>query len=250
MIQSTDGVSDFDLDELENAVRYQRWVAAAAMPWLGSRILEVGAGTGNMSRWLPIRDRLILTEPDDRLRALLTEKCTEWAHDGSLVSVVPFSPEADPVDRFADERIDTVVSFNVMEHVADDVGALRNLVRLLDLGHDKGLKRLVMFVPAHPWAYGSLDTAFGHERRYSRAGLRKLLVSVAPRATVTLRHFNVIGLPGWLVTGRVLRRTSIPPFSIRAFEAICPIVRPIDDFLHARLRLALGQSLIAVAEWS
>ena len=240
----------FDLDELEYAERYQRWVTAAVLPYLGSRILEFGSGTGNMSRWLPRRERLILTEPDEHLRARLVERCREYRLGPPLVSVEAFDPESELPERFADERIDTAVSFNVLEHIRNDAAVLTRLAALLRGTSAPGPRRLVLFVPAHQWAYGTLDTAFGHERRYSGVGLRRLLNSVAPDAAISVRYFNLLGLPGWFILGKILRRDTISPRSIRAFERICPVYRPVDDFLHQRLRVPAGQSLIGVAEWA
>jgi hypothetical protein len=30
------------------------------------------------------------------------------------------------------------------------------------------------------------------------------------------------------------------------FEALCPVIRPVDDFMHKRLRVPFGNSLLAV----
>lgn len=241
--------SAFDLDALEHAVSYQRWVADTVKPWLGSRILEVGAGSGNMSRWLPLRERLILTEPDQGLRRVLGRRMADRFGEDARLTITDFDPEIGDVDVFVGERLDTAVSFNVMEHIRDDLGAVRNLAKLLDAGQNPGRKRIVLFVPAHQWAFGSLDAAFDHERRYSRRSLEELLISASPKADITIRHFNAVGLIGWIVAGRLLRRDGISPAAIRAFEVLCPIVRRIDRVLHGGMHLGLGQSLVGVAEW-
>ena len=54
-------------------------------------------------------------------------------------------------------------------------------------------------------------------------------------------YFNLGGIPGWWLTGRVLRRTLIPQASLRLFDALVPLFR-CERFLPWRL----GQSLIAV----
>ena len=48
----TDPAIPFDLVTLRAAVRYQQWVIRRCAPWLGQQVLEVGAGIGNMTRWL------------------------------------------------------------------------------------------------------------------------------------------------------------------------------------------------------
>lgn len=64
----------FELEALSRAKRYQQWVADAVQPLMGKRILELGSGLGNMSQWLPVRERLVLTETDHRFIQALEKK--------------------------------------------------------------------------------------------------------------------------------------------------------------------------------
>jgi hypothetical protein len=155
----------------------------------------------------------------------------------------------DPLDHLVAEDLDTIVSFNVMEHIEDDTGAFRALSEILLRGSGPWPRRLVSLVPAHMWAYGTLDEEFDHHRRYNRAGLRRLLRRIAPGASISVRHFNVFGLPGWIVAGRLLRQRRISPATVRIVEAITPVTRRVVDALQTRLHLPLGQSLIAVVRW-
>jgi SAM-dependent methyltransferase len=66
----------------------------------------------------------------------------------------------------ADGRIDAVVSANLLEHVPDDVGALREFARVLRPGG-----RAAIIVPAGPSTYDYYDRFLGHERRYARGEL-------------------------------------------------------------------------------
>jgi 16S rRNA A1518/A1519 N6-dimethyltransferase RsmA/KsgA/DIM1 with predicted DNA glycosylase/AP lyase activity len=54
----------FELEILKDATNYQKWAAQAILPYLGERILEVGSGIGNMSQWLPVRQKLVLSETE------------------------------------------------------------------------------------------------------------------------------------------------------------------------------------------
>src|SRR5262245_37150543 len=67
----------FELEALNQATEYQRWVTDTVMPYLGERILELGAGVGNLSRWLPVKERLILTETEPYLLDLLRKNATQ-----------------------------------------------------------------------------------------------------------------------------------------------------------------------------
>jgi SAM-dependent methyltransferase len=66
----------------------------------------------------------------------------------------------------ADASVDAVVSANLLEHVPDDVRALREIARVLRPG-----RRAVLVVPAGPRTYDYYDRFLGHERRYARGEL-------------------------------------------------------------------------------
>lgn len=241
----------FELASLAGATRYQQWIYRTVSPFLGDRILEVGAGIGNLSKWLPIRERLILSETDAKLLGHLKRNLEGLsALDSAKVSATSFDIIKDDASGFVNENLDTVVSFNVLEHIEDDILALESLSRLVRNSKSNHPRRVVTFVPAHSWAYGGMDRTFGHYRRYSKSGLAEICRKVAPEAKLTLRHFNTVGLAGWVWNGRVLGKTKIGSGALAAFEKICPIVSPIDDFIHEKLKFPLGQSLLAVMEWT
>lgn len=66
----------------------------------------------------------------------------------------------------ADGSVDAVVSANLLEHVPDDVQALREIERVLRPGG-----RAAIVVPAGPRTYDYYDRFLGHERRYGRGEL-------------------------------------------------------------------------------
>jgi len=104
--------------------------------------------------------------------------------------------------------------------------------------------RLVLLVPSLRALYGTLDEALGHFRRYVPAELTDKLRT----AGFHLRHleyFNLAGVPGWWVAGRVLRRRLIPTGALRWYETLVPLFR-----LERLLPWRIGQSLIAVGEVS
>jgi SAM-dependent methyltransferase len=238
----------FELRSLTGAKNYQGWVFDTIQPYLGKRILELGAGIGNMSQWLPVAERLILTEVEPKLLKILEAQTLRTRPD-PRVTVRSFSTETDALEPLIAENLDTVVSFNVLEHIEDDEAALRALVRILRESAAPGPKRLITFVPAHQWAYGSMDRAFGHHRRYSYARARELARKICPEARFEGRYFNAFGLAGWFLNGRLLKKEVIGEGSIRAFERLCPWLRGVDDWMHTTLRLPVGQSLLFVLTW-
>jgi SAM-dependent methyltransferase len=185
-----------------------------------------------MAAYFLDRERLVLAEPDAAYRERLRDRFAEALH----VEVVPLRlPLAD--HELAEERLDTIVCLNVLEHVAEDVASLRTMRGLLVPGG-----RVVLLVPALPALYGSLDAALGHVRRYTRAELRVKCAAAGLRL-IHLEYFNLGGVLGWWLTGRVLRRSLIPRGSLRMYDSLVPLFR-----LERWLPWRVGQSLIAVAE--
>jgi 2-polyprenyl-3-methyl-5-hydroxy-6-metoxy-1,4-benzoquinol methylase len=218
------GASDYSLDRMAEADRYNAWLLDRAQPYLGRRVLEAGAGIGTFTQRLVEGREVVAVEPD---RALLSH----LRANAPSATVVEGEVGAAPPGPF-----DSVVCFNVLEHIADDRRALGTLYeRLRPGGH------LLLLVPSHQFLYSPIDRGFGHERRYAKSALRALLEE-AGFGVAELRRVNPIGALGWLVAGRILRRSEIPGGALQVFDRLVPLLRLLD-----RAELPLGLSLWAVA---
>jgi SAM-dependent methyltransferase len=238
----------FALDAMSLAVGYREWMASRLVPHCGSGVLELGAGIGNLSPLLP-GERLVLTEPDPAMLSRLAAVAGGQSLAGRSVRVEAFDPTRDDGSRFHDEPLDTVVSANVLEHIHDHVGALTTLRRLLDVTAPERTKRIVTLVPAHPLAYGPMDTAMGHYRRYSARNLRQVYAAAVPDAEIAIEGFNVVGLAGWFASGRLLRRSTVDADAVATVERIIPLLKRADRAARAMIRRPIGQSLIGIATW-
>ena len=216
---------------MQKLERYNAWMWEQLAPWVGRRVLEVGAGVGNMTKFLLSRERVIATDLDDKYLAILRNLFETYGH----VTIGRFDLAEDEPPG-AGEKLDTVLCLNVLEHVEDDVGALRALYRLLEPGG-----RLVLLVPSLAALYGTLDRALQHHRRYERAELEAKLREAGFEVERTW-FFNLLGVAGWYVNSRLLRRRSFPPVQLALYDALVPLFR-----LESRLRLSVGMSLIAIA---
>src|SRR2546430_13236764 len=107
------------LERMAAAPRYNRWMYERLRPWVGRRVLEIGAGIGNMSPFLIDRDRVVLTDTEpyylDRLRA-------RYADQPHVTVAELRLPAADA--RLAAERLDTVVGPNLLQHLKDNPAPL------------------------------------------------------------------------------------------------------------------------------
>lgn len=218
-----------DLETMRDAVGYQRWIVDSFGPELEGRVLEVGAGTGNITRWLAERaESVTALEPDaDGCHAL--EQLALAGVDVVRSSIERYRPRG---------RFDCVVAVNVLEHVDDDVGALMKIRSWLRPGG-----WLFLFVPAHPLLYGSLDVKAHHVRRYRARTLRHSLAAAGFRGG-WMKPMNAVGAIGWFVAGRVLRVGEVSPMTMRLTENLAvPFGRAVERWVHP----PFGQSLIAGA---
>jgi hypothetical protein len=140
------------------------------------------------------------------------------------------------------------VSFNVLEHIESDDQAVRTLADILRASPGTRPRRIVSVVPAHGFAFGTLDDAFDHHRRYDHESFARLAAAAAPDCAVVTRSFNPLGLPGWVVAGRLLHQGRIAPAQIRLSERLVPAYRWFDGIAVGRFGLRYGQSLIGVIE--
>ena len=208
------------LDRLTMAPRFTRWMADTMEPYVGDRVLEVGAGTGNMSTNLMPRSVYWATDVNPSyLEYLLTLRATRpymrVAHTNAMQA------ETFPTGQ----QFDTVVCLNVVEHVEDDAAALRNIRDALEDGG-----RAIILVPCGPGLYGTLDEVLGHCRRYTEPQLR----SVAEKAGFHVEEilkFNRVGVPAWWLNGKVLRRRTFGIGQIRVLNALTPLFRLVDRWL-------------------
>ena len=222
---------------MAEARNYPRWILARCRPHLGRVVLEHGAGLGTYSTLL-LREggieRLVALEPAGNLVAALRE---ELAPFGARAEIVPATLD-DHVATLRARHVDSVVSINVLEHIADDSRTLRAMHDVLPEGG-----RLLLFVPALPWLYGSLDAAFEHCRRY---GKRELVdkVATAGFGIESVRFVNFPGVLPWWLAGRVLRRRSLAPAAVRFYDRFAlPWVSRLEDWLPP----PLGQNLLLIA---
>lgn len=221
-----------DLEALGDLVNYQAWIMRWLRPHLRGRVIEVGAGTGAITRhYVDLVGEAVLVEPAANLATQLHTRFGDRSH--VTVHGGPLETLARPPGSF-----DAAAMVNVLEHIPDDVGVLRTLHALLRPGAP-----LAIFVPALGALYGSLDERVGHVRRYERAGLRDV-VTRAGFAVETLRWVDVGGVLPWFVVGRVLRhghfRTSM---GLLYDRAAVPLLRAAEELLEP----PLGKNLLCIA---
>ena len=102
--------------------------------------------------------------------------------------------------------------------------------------------KVLVLVPALPQLFGTIDEAVGHYRRYMPETLRKVLEENG-FAVDTLEWMNLVGIPGWFLNSRVLRRRGVPRFQLKLYDRLAPLLAEAER----HVKLPLGMSLFAVA---
>ena len=207
------------LSSLASASRFNRWMADVVRPFLGTRVLEIGAGIGNMTQYLA-RGRRSYMATDIDGEHLARMRVRFRGRPNLAVKECDLRDSGDFAGLRA--RFDTVVCLNVVEHVDNDLGALRNLRSALEPGG-----RAVILVPQDQRIYGTLDKVLGHYRRYSESELRARMEQ-AGFTVEQIVSFNRVTRPGWWFNGRVLKRDSFSRVQLGVFDALAPLWRRID----------------------
>jgi len=233
-----DGALNFndDLGQMAAARHYLDWQYSMLRPHLGPSILEIGCGIGNFTvRLADGAARVVAIEPDKA--CLLRSR----ARVGQRPGVKLLHGRAQDLDDLLDagERFDTVLCLNVLEHIDDDARALRDFAARLREGG-----RLVVQAPAGPWAFGEIDRALGHRRRYSRRRLGGM-IREAGLALCETRYFNMVGILGWWWNAKVTRIRRQSDAQITVFDRL---IVPVMSRVEGLLSPPFGQSLFAVGE--
>jgi glycosyltransferase involved in cell wall biosynthesis len=213
--------------------RYNRWVWDRIAPYVGQRVLEVGAGSGAMTRFLYGRELIVASDKEtpyvDRLRNAFRRR------PGITIERVDL--ESEESLALAHHRFDTVTAINVLEHTIDDAGALRRAHRLLEPGG-----RVIVFVPADPSLFGSMDRGIGHQRRYEK----QELVEKLQQAGFEVEHVsfqNSIARAAWYLNAKLLGRKALPSGQSRVFDRMVPLLRALegDDPKSGLSLIAVGR---------
>jgi len=227
-----DGAIPFELNTMSGAVNYRKAILREFEPYLGKTILEVGGGVGFFSE--PLADRLstercCVIEPDASCREQIEKRCKKaevW--DGTAA------------DLSQDEKFDSIVSINVLEHIEDDRAEFKIYREHLA---DDGF--FCLFVPARTELFSPIDREFGHYRRYNKKALRHLLEEVGFEVVI-LHYFNWVGYVFWLLNFVLFRKKTFSSWMVRFNDRF---VFPITRFLEKSIGTPLaGQSLMVVAQ--
>jgi len=213
--------------------RYRAFQLELIAPHCGPSVLEVGAGLGEFAAQLTGLERHVVTDVDPGAVASMARRFA----DRPEVSARVLDLTVGAIDIGA--PVSTVVAINVLEHIEDDSGALRDLASMVEPGG-----RIVLWVPGYQQLYGDFDRAVGHVRRYTPRTLTSAIVGAGLRPEL-VRPVNLLGGIAWWLT---VRRGGVGQPRAGLVRTYDRFVVPLTRFLERRVTPPFGQSVLAVAE--
>jgi glycosyltransferase involved in cell wall biosynthesis len=222
----------YTLTATARADAYNRWIYDKIKPFVGKRLLEAGAGIGNMTKHFLAAERLVLGDYEPLYVSRLKLR---YGHLASTRVEHLDLTQDDDFETFEDENLDTIFCSNVIEHIEDDLAVLKRFHKTLTSGG-----HAIIVVPACPSIYTDIDAKLGHYRRYTEEHLTTVMEE-AGFDVVHTDQFNRLGTIAWAFSGNVLRRKQLSPSQMIWFDRILPIAKGLEYVLPVP-----GMSLIAV----
>jgi glycosyltransferase involved in cell wall biosynthesis len=204
--------------DLERARRFNLWMGDVLRPFIGDRILEIGAGIGTLVNQFIPRDLYVASDKNPHYLNFL--RSHSWGKP--YLRVLKIDVRNPGHFEGLEQRFDTALMINVLAHVPDEHVALQNIWRSLEPGG-----RAIVLVPQHPALYGTLDEALEHRERYTHDALKVALTDAGFRVE-KLFDFNRFSVPGWWFNGKVLRRKRFSRIQLKLASSSMPLLRRID----------------------
>lgn len=212
-----------------------RRVVSLFSKFLGNRILEVGGGLGQISEVLVSDNSDLLTlEPDPHLFRKLEEKF----HPSTGFKVQNLTVEKLLGEGKLGAEFDSAIYINVLEHIADDNSELVNVGKFLKTGGN-----VVIFSPALPILYGTMDGLSGHFRRYTKSELIDL-VRDSGFEVIHVEYFDFVGIFPYFFMYRFMKVRTIGSGGMFVYDnIILPISTVLGRLTRGRL---IGKNLLIV----
>lgn len=236
-VRELDPEGELTLEVISKANRFNWWMFKTIEPFCSGRILEVGSGIGNISKFfLEAGHAIALSDIRTHYVDHLKNSFSRYPHLIDILQLDLVDPDFRKKFGSMQGMFNTVFSLNVIEHIENDHLALQNASYLLKKGGN-----LVILVPAFPALYNQFDTSLGHFRRYTRKSLKNVM-EIQNLEIIHTQYFNLAGILGWYVSGKLQKNEIIPGGQMDLYNRLVPAFKLLDKLA---MNLA-GLSVIAV----
>ncbi len=222
------------LKVISGANKFNQWMYETIRPYCQGKILEIGSGIGNISRYLINHGYdITLSDLQDRYCNILRTKFGNSPNLEDILQIDLTDPDFPNKYKNILAKFDTVFALNVIEHIENDRLAIANCRFLLKKGGT-----LIILVPAYQSLFNSFDRALGHYRRYTRSALTTVFKNNDLRV-IHSRYFNLAGIAGWYVSGKLQKNDTIPGGQMKLFNFLVPVFRVADMLVKNRAGLSV-----------
>lgn len=220
------------LENLESAQKYRRWLISLSSDLFQGEVFELGSGLGLYAREILASDHTKqisiyhVTEIDDQSLAKLKERFK----DEERVILHDLKR-----DLSSNLKANSFVSWNVLEHIDDDIEALRLANRVCTPG-----SLVFALVPAMPFAFSKFDRELQHFRRYTKPELISK-AKLAGLDKIQVDYVNGLGILNWIIFVKFL---NLRPKNNKLLKIYDRFVVPVQVRIEGKIRLPFGQSLV------
>jgi 2-polyprenyl-3-methyl-5-hydroxy-6-metoxy-1,4-benzoquinol methylase len=210
---------------MASAKRYHAFLENLTVGYIpsGGKVLDMGAGIGTFAERVSAKGYNVrCVEPDETQRRQIEEKG------------LPASASAEELE---DNSVDYIYSLNVLEHIENDVEALRLWTTKLKPGG-----KILVYVPAFNVLYSLYDKAVGHYRRYRKRTLVRCFVSAGLQVQ-TVKYADSVGFFVALIYKWINRSGKLNGGSLSFFDKFIFPVSRLCDFFCSSL---FGKNVYAV----
>lgn len=219
------------LDAIAEADKFNEWMYQTIRPYCTGKILEIGSGIGNISKFfLDAKSDITLSDIRPVYCGVLKDKFP-GAKDVIQLDLTHPSFAAEYAQHLG--KYDSVFALNVVEHIEDDSLAIRNCHQLL---REQG--KLVILVPAYQKLYNRFDRELEHFRRYTRKKLNQIFINEKFQVQHS-QYFNFMGIPGWYVSGKLQKNKTIPKSQMSLYNRLVPVFKLVDKCLFNKIGLSV-----------
>ena len=216
------------LECFDTANLWVKYIILQIKDYLKDNILEVGAGYGTFTKsYMNNFKDISLLDSDKKNIKLLIRKFNENKNIKVLNSGV----------RDLEQNFNTIIYFNVLEHIEADILEIENSIQKLNIGG-----HLIILVPAHQKLYSKLDRAVGHYRRYDINFFKKNIFKNA--RIVELKYLDIFGYFLYFLNKFFFKEETFPTkLKIFIWDKIFTPFTIIADFLF---RYKFGKNILCV----
>lgn len=227
-------ISD-NLEQWNKLDRYSEWMYRSYSKYVGKRVLDIGAGVGNLTQYLVKSCECVIgVDIFEHQINSMKKRFIQYEN----FEAYKFNILEDDLSKFINYKFDTIVCINVLEHLEDDLLAINKMKSLIVKGG-----KLIILVPACSKLYSHLDKNVGHHRRYDKGQL-KILSGKCNMKIVANKYFNFWGIIPYYLKGKISKdkggsfSTDLNETNSKFYNKMSTILEPIENIFIPTIGLS------------